>query len=409
MRNLTQEQKEQFSKILEEVGKALDITEEQYNAAVTSYRFVAEWLSASDSLLSPYHPEILPQGSFLLGTMIKPIHEDDELDVDLVCRLEGKRYEWTQYNLKQIVGDRLKAHGTLKRLLRSPDGRRCWTLDYADTAKFHMDVLPSIVSRGYKIILERALSANYTNDAESLAIRITDKESQNYLTAFDPSYWLKSNPFGYALWFEERAKLALSNIRMMSEAIQPVPKYQKEKLPLQRIIQILKRHRDMMFDGDCDKPISIILTTLAARAYNKETNIIEGLLNVVDQLSTFIEERFSYEHGRVIKWISNPVNALENFADKWPENPKKERNFYNWLSQIKVDLNNALNQKGLHNIQEALQKPLGNKIVTTAFNNYGGSLLKLREQGQQHMATNTGMLGASGILLKNHNFHGTKE
>lgn len=42
---------------------------------------------------------------------------------------------------------------------------------------------------------------------------------------------------------------------------------------LQRIVQILKRHRDIMFNGDEDKPISIIITTLASRAYRGETNL----------------------------------------------------------------------------------------------------------------------------------------
>jgi len=124
---LTSEQKKQFSDILEELGKSLDITKEQHDAAVKSYEFVGEWLSAPESNLSPYNPEILPQGSFMLGTMIKPIHDDDELDIDLDCRLAGKMTEWTQYNLKRIVSQRLVSHGTLQRLLKIPDGRRCWT------------------------------------------------------------------------------------------------------------------------------------------------------------------------------------------------------------------------------------------------------------------------------------------
>lgn len=88
---LTTEQKKQFSEILEELGKTLDITETQHNAAVNSYEFVGNWLADSNSLLAPYKPEILPQGSFMLGTMIQPVNENDELDIDLVCRLEGKK------------------------------------------------------------------------------------------------------------------------------------------------------------------------------------------------------------------------------------------------------------------------------------------------------------------------------
>lgn len=405
---LTSEQKKQFSDILEELGKSLDITKEQHDAAVKSYEFVGEWLSAPESNLSPYNPEILPQGSFMLGTMIKPVHDDDELDIDLVCRLEGKRPEWTQYNLKQIVGQRLVDHGTLKRLLKIPDGRRCWTLQYADSAKFHLDILPAIVSSGYRVLLEKSLSAS-TVDSETLAIRITDKLEISYRMETQPEWWPKSNPFGYGIWFENRAKLLTSELRLMSEAVQPVPKYQTKKLPLQRIVQILKRHRDMMFNGEEDKPISIIITTLAARAYYKEIDIIEALLKVVERMPAFIEERYSEKYRKNIKWIGNPVNDTENFADKWPENPQKQENLYKWIEQVKLDLQHAIRQRGLNFIKEALSKPFGENVVAKAFSNYSEKNRLLRENGELKMAASSGMLGSVGTTLKNHNFYGKEE
>src|SRR4051794_5882370 len=93
--------------ILKELSQVLDITKTQFDMAVQSYEHVAGWLAKEDSVIAEFNPEILPQGSFLLGTMIKPLNEDDELDIDLVCRLESKKSSWTQYNLKTIIGDRL--------------------------------------------------------------------------------------------------------------------------------------------------------------------------------------------------------------------------------------------------------------------------------------------------------------
>ena len=46
-----------------------------------------------------------------------------------------------------------------------------------------------------------------------------------------------------------------------------------------------------MFNGNKDKPISIIITTLAAKAYKGEANIIEGLYDVVHSMKNHIEER----------------------------------------------------------------------------------------------------------------------
>jgi hypothetical protein len=105
---LTIQQKTQFNEILEELGRNLDISETQYNAVSKSYEAVGLHLAKHDSPLGQYDPQIQPQGSFMLGTMIQPIHEDDDLDVDLVCRLVGKQESWTQYDLKQAVGDQLK-------------------------------------------------------------------------------------------------------------------------------------------------------------------------------------------------------------------------------------------------------------------------------------------------------------
>ena len=49
---LTQEEKKQFSEILETLGETLDITETQYNTAVSSYGAVGEWLAKPESSLA---------------------------------------------------------------------------------------------------------------------------------------------------------------------------------------------------------------------------------------------------------------------------------------------------------------------------------------------------------------------
>lgn len=404
---LTTEQKKQFSEILEALGESLDISESQFDAAVRSYKAVGEWLAESDSPLSPYKPEIRPQGSFMLGTMIKPIHDKDDLDIDLVCELFGKRPEWTQFNLKQVVGDRLKSNALYKKLL-DVEGRRCWTLVYSETANYHLDILPSIVSTGYSTIFEKAFSSNaLSGDLDSLAIRITDKTQNNYYTDTSLENWIKSNPFGYAKWFFNEASIDIRKTIMLSESVQPVPKFQKEKLPLQRVVQILKRHRDMMFNGDEHKPISIIITTLASKAYKKETSIIDALVSISKNMGAYIEERYDWKLGKMIKWIPNPVNPEENFADKWQEHPQRERNFYKWLEQVKIDIQNITQQQGLHLICESMKRPFGEQPVTRAFSVLADNSLNLRQTGNLKMSARTGILGSLGtIITKSHNFHG---
>lgn len=391
---LTIEQRKQFSDILDELGKTLDITEAQHDAAVRSYEFVGSWLSDPASPLSIFKPVINPHGSFLLGTVTQPIHEEDELDVDLVCRLQGKQANWTQGDLKKIIGDRIKEHGTLMRLLR-PEGRRCWTLGYAESARFHLDILPAIVSSGYGIILEKAFSA-HSLDVENLAIRITDKQLYNYRTETSVELWLKSNPFGYAIWFEQIAQLSEQKLFSLREAINPVPAYQPKKQPLKRIVQILKRHRDLMFNGDENKPISIIITTLAARAYRKQTDIAQGLIEVIADMEKFIEERYDHARGRSIKWVPNPVNQYENFADKWPDCSAKQVNFYRWLAQVKLDVNRTYLQKGMYNIQATMSESFGRKSVEKTFSAIGERARTTRENGGLSMAAVTGIISNTG-------------
>ena len=400
---LSFEQNKQFHEILEELSKNLDITPAQYEAAEKSYQFVGEWLSSPESPLAPYAPEIEPQGSFLLGTMTRPIHEEDDLDVDLVCRLTGKSGNWTQYDVKKIVGDRLKQHDTLKRML-DKEGRRCWTLVHRDEARFHLDILPSIVSTGYKLSYEQKLFSDSLQDVEQLAIRITDNKLVNYNTATDIIEWLKSNPFGYALWFKIRCQVGKTRLFSLNEAIKPIPPQQQHKLPLQIIVQLLKRHRDIMFNGDDDKPISIIITTLAARAYNHQTNAIDGLISVVNSMENFIEQRMDSK-GRWIKWISNPVNPAENFADKWPDAPNKQANFYRWLSKVKADLGQLIIQRG-PDIQLTMADLFGKRDVTKTFSNIGDAALSQRQSGGMKMAAGTGIISSLGrtVIAPHTNF-----
>lgn len=404
---LTIEQKRQFSDILDSLGEELDITESQYDAAVRSYKAVGEWLSDPESILAPYKPEIRPQGSFILGTMIKAIHEKDDLDIDLVCELTGKRQRWTQYDLKQVVGDRLRMNKTYKGMLE-PEGRRCWTLKYSDTANYHMDILPSLVNSDYNVLLERSFSASVAfEDYDLLAIRITDKLHPYYRVDTSPESWYKSNPFGYAKWFFNVAAIEERKILELSASVQPVPKYQKSKLPLQRVVQILKRHRDMMFNGSEDKPISIIITTLAAKAYKKESSVWDALVNIVSDMENHIENRYDYNLGKRVKWVANPVNPTENFADKWVEHPIREINFYKWIEQVKQDIQTMGNQQGIHLICESMKKPFGENVVIKAISSQAEKSYQTREQGNMRMSTGSGILGTVGsVITKSHNFHG---
>ena len=134
-----------FDDLLIKTGSALDIPDHVYEDATLKYEDVGSWLGAEDSKLMGYSPDIFVQGSFRLGTVVRPITETDEYDIDLVCRLDMTKEQTTQKSLKDLIGDRLKLREDLARIV-SPS-RRCWVLDYPAEnlmPQFHMDVLPAI-------------------------------------------------------------------------------------------------------------------------------------------------------------------------------------------------------------------------------------------------------------------------
>lgn len=405
--------KKEINEILDDLGNNLDITKTEFDIAVKSYEAVGNWLSKEGSPLYKYKPRILPQGSFMLGTMIKPINEEDELDIDLVCKLEGKPSTWTQKDVKEIVGDRLKDHGTYADMIEDNEGgQRCWTLEYSDDSNYHMDILPAVTDENFMTFLNESFNNYEDIDAEKVAIRITDKEEDNYDVSTDSDEWMKSNPFGYAQWFFQKAIISSTKLFSLNESVDPVREFQKEKWPLQRVVQLLKRHRDIMFSSDDydteDKPISIIITTLSSRAYDKSENIVDAFGNIVSKMRGMIEERFNYETGKVEKWVSNPVNEEENFADKWPLEKQKEEYFYMWLNKLEGDLKTIRNSSGigLQNLNESFSGMFGKSSVSKAFADYGNRNRILREKGERKMASGFGALGSVGTKIPNHNFEG---
>ena len=354
------------SQLLESIAKSLDISDSHYQQAKQRYESIDRWLKRDESRVARYNPEIYPQGSFALGTVTKPILKVEEYDLDLVNELNLRKDEITQEILKNLVGYEVKSYAWANNMNSLPkEGRRCWTLNYADGAQFHIDILPAIPDiESFKELLESQGYALSTW-ADS-AIAITDKTLPNY-SRIDPN-WPRSNPKGYAAWFRSCMEIEFNARReflaeSMQARVDKVPEY-RIKTPLQQSIQILKRHRDIMFvDDPDDKPISIIITTLAGHAYNNESDLLDALQNLVKDMPRHILRI----NGRT--WIPNPVNPLENFADKWHEHPQREENFYKWLWQVQQDLDKALELADIPGVVESLKPCLGERTVNEALRN----------------------------------------
>ena len=73
-----------------------------------------------------------------------------------------------------------------------------------------------------------------------------------------------------------------------------------------------------------------------------------------------------------VYWVPNPVNATENFADKWRAEPKKKEAFFDWLHKVNADFNKLTKSQTSNDLLNCLYAMFGQKVVDLTNNNLGG-------------------------------------
>lgn len=333
---------------MERICLQLQLTITQYRDAEAKYQAVGKWLSAPDSELAPFAPDIYPQGSMLLGTTVSP-WRGIEYDLDLVCQLHWCASQ-PPLRIHNWVHDRMASHETYRQMLEKL--KRCLRLNYA--GEFHLDVLPAC-----------------PNGANG-AIVVPDRESQ---------CWIHSNPKGFAEWFYKKCQLRdeLAE-RMLAKAIEPLPSPvpSEYKYTLQRVVQLMKRHRDFFFDGGQDIARSVILTTLAGHFYGGQRSLSQALDMILDRIY------YSMEAAIGVPRVENPVHSGENFADTWDWNKFERFKLYigDFRAQMKHLLRPAVEEQrqGLEKAAARLGGLFGSAEVKEALR------LEAKELNDQRLA-----------------------
>jgi hypothetical protein len=358
------------SRIVNEIAGSIDIPDSSYEKAEARYKDLAEWFCRKDGRCKLLNPDIYPQGSFRLGTVIRPLDAQGEYDLDVGCRLRSgvTKATHTQQQLKLLVGAELEdyriARGIKERL---EEKHRCWRLEYADALRFHLDTVPSIPETQERVMLVRdsivraGVPVDLAIQVANLTGAITDDRLWNYKIIQDD--WRLSNSEGFARWFGFRMKLAkaLMDRRALDARmgkIDDLPAY-RWKSPLQRCVQLLKRHRDLMFVDDPDgKPASIIITTLSGRAYQGEVDIADALDTILSSMASLVNVSTPR--------VPNPVNPAEDFADRWTHKDAQrhnlEANFWRWLRQAQTDFEAIGKQRSLNLIVETARDKFGTSL-----------------------------------------------
>ncbi|WP_373062622.1 nucleotidyltransferase [Gemmatimonas sp.] len=310
------------------IAEELDIAPSLYEKASARHVSVGEWLCRPSSPLAVLEPRVHSQGSFRYGTVIKPLVADATYDLDNVVVFTAMQVTtMSQEQLKRRFGDEIAAYARAHQMQEPIEKGRCWRLPYRDEVSFHLDALPSVpAARATQLALR---DAGVEDDWARRAVAITDLTHADYRVL--STNWLTSNPRGFARWFESRAALGRSQPSgVRAGVVEDVPPYQW-KTPLQRAIQIFKRHRDVMFARQPElAPISMIITNLAAHAYDGERDLGEALRGIVSRMGRFVRP--------VPPRVPNPTHPREDYADKWRRDSRLSMNFDGWLSQLRADV-----------------------------------------------------------------------
>ena len=261
--------------LLNVVGENLQLTQTQIDRVETAYESVANWLEQDETFFKKFTPSIFPHGSFRLGTTVKPYNREkegkNEFDLDFINFLQCNHTEFSPTQFLDELEKRLRENGRYANMIERKN--RCVRLNYTDETnpnnQFHMDIQPACPDN---------VNKEYWKD--DYYLRIPDKEQEA---------WMHSSPKLFAEYAEKKAS-QVDKIKLMEKAVRQNKKWNtkyysnsieckenipqavpyKYKLPLQRAIQLIKRHRDVYFyDHKLEdyKTSSIIITTLSLNSY----------------------------------------------------------------------------------------------------------------------------------------------
>lgn len=280
-----------------------------------------------------YHSDVItfPQGSCSLGTTIKPLTGNDDFDVDIIFAV--KEESISALNLKMNVGNILSKSSQYKDKVKEKG--RAWRVDYYNS---HVDVVPALInSDGTMLVTNRKNDGSYE--------------------------YINSNPQGFTEWFK---KVCLGNDwkNVKKFESKPIHVYSNHSV-LQKVVQILKYHRNVFCKKlpEKQKPISMLITIMAAELYNNEENVFDALSNILIKMPGYLEQHKDiYGNYKIV----NPIDKEEVFTDKWKEHPERMHVFIDWSNHVREDLiYGALEEDRTTYVQRL--KPIFNEFVGKSY------------------------------------------
>jgi len=134
----------------------------------------------------------------------------------------------------------------------------------------------------------------------------------------------------------------------------------------------------------------MIITTLAAKLYEGEDDILSALMNIITKISyhaALVDNRYAELHESIAQrelirrksdgtWeIQNPVNPAENFAERWHDDGNiRAKAFFAWVACVRQDMEEALRTASFNDLKELLSDRFGERAFNNAWSSYESSV-----------------------------------
>src|SRR3989344_2197721 len=262
----------------------VNLDKTRYNTAGTGIEAITTFLK-SNELLKNYFIDTSPQGSYKQKTIIRPVSEEFEFDVDLLFEMmhvEG----WEAKDYLINIATELRNTDKYKDKVDTKDKSRCVTIDYE--SDFHIDIVPAIKTDNGHWIMNKK-----TNEFE-----MTDGD-------------------GYAQWFENQTVITNG---FLAETV--------------RLIKFLRDSKEI-FEAN-----SILLTTLLGNQVYYETDTFEKFPDLPTTLRLLIYRLDQYLQANLnMPTVTNPTLPEEDFNRHW--NQEKYSTFRDAINDLLNKINNA--------------------------------------------------------------------
>ena len=228
--------------------------------------------------------KIESQGSYALGTIIRPIN-DHEFDVDRLLFMDYDPWKKPEDYIDEVYRC-MKRNATYADKVRRK--KRCVVVDYA--GDFHLDIVPCVTYRGGQYICNRQ-----TNE-------------------FEPT-----DGTGFRDWFNAKNKTTNGNLKLVA-----------------RLMKHLRDHKQTFTAP------SILLATLIGYAVSDSEDgsefktLPDALRTVTNRINRFLQA------NPYMLRITNPVLPEEDFARDW--DPGKYRRFRDMFNSYTERINRAFNE-----------------------------------------------------------------